>query len=488
MAEVSEAGAVIGVLFSIAFVAILVWLKIRYCDKKAVDDEDEYVEVKLEKGVSESAKIRSQKSVKKNDISTLLFPEVSNPIFDMEKGNVMDTENDDDYQGETLEKVFTEGICKAGYLKKKSSGIRKDWLIRYFFITGGKLYYVHESEELVGRKHVNARQVANLLISTAKEVSDIEFQIISPGQRGSLNGGGIYELQGDTSEDANDWIRVIRQQIEGALVSTLSAGRSSEMRGSASELFILGKTDLDGLRAVNPYCADCGIGAPEWASLNLCIMVCIACGGIHRKLGTHVSKIRSITLDKLSFNSLQLLLTIGNDRSNAVWEAQLTNVELRLTPESNMEEREKYITSKYVQRMYAFARDATMAQKVAHLVKSATDGDLIGIIAAIAAGADVNVRVEDEGNVGEAQGQAQGQGQGQQRGSKTALHLACVAQHTLCVELLCQMNASTDAVDLTGFTPLDIAIGLGYRDIQEILTAAGKRSISPHRENETAVL
>ena len=476
---VSEAGAVIGVLFAIAFVAILIFLKIRYCDKKPVDDEDEYDKVEVQKVASDSAKARSQKSAKRNDISTLLFPEVSNPLFDVEKGNVMDTENDDDYQGETLEKVFTEGICKAGYLKKKSSGIRKDWLIRYFFIKDGKLFYVHEGEELVGRKHVNARQVANLMISTAKEVSDIEFQIISPGQRGSLTGGGIYELQGDNNEDMIDWVRVIRQQIEGALVSTLSGGRSAAMKGSASELFILGKTDIDELRIVNPYCADCGVGSPEWVSLNLCIMVCIACSGIHRKLGTHVSKIRSITLDKLSFNSLQLLLTIGNERSNAVWEAQLTSAELKITPESNMEEREVYITSKYVQRMYAFARDATMAQKVAHLVKSATDGDLIGIIAAIAAGADVNVRVDEGGNAAQEQ---------EQNSSKTALHLACVGQHTLCVELLCQMNASTDSVDSTGFTALDIAIGLGYPDIQEILTAAGKRSNSPHREYETAVI
>lgn len=37
---------------------------------------------------------------------------------------------------------------------------------------------------------------------------------------------------------------------------------------------------------------------PDWASINLGILVCIECSGIHRSLGVHVSKVRSLTLDK----------------------------------------------------------------------------------------------------------------------------------------------------------------------------------------------
>ena len=41
----------------------------------------------------------------------------------------------------------------------------------------------------------------------------------------------------------------------------------------------------------NSWCADCGSNNKvEWVSLNLAIIVCIECSGIHRSLGTHISK------------------------------------------------------------------------------------------------------------------------------------------------------------------------------------------------------
>lgn len=41
----------------------------------------------------------------------------------------------------------------------------------------------------------------------------------------------------------------------------------------------------------NDICADCGSPDPDWASLNLGLLVCIECSGVHRNLGVHISKV-----------------------------------------------------------------------------------------------------------------------------------------------------------------------------------------------------
>jgi Putative GTPase activating protein for Arf len=50
---------------------------------------------------------------------------------------------------------------------------------------------------------------------------------------------------------------------------------------------------LAGVRG-NDACADCGARGPEWASLNLGVLFCAACSGVHRHLGVHISKVCQI--------------------------------------------------------------------------------------------------------------------------------------------------------------------------------------------------
>ena len=47
------------------------------------------------------------------------------------------------------------------------------------------------------------------------------------------------------------------------------------------------------------------------------------CAALHRKLGTHISKVKSVDLDTWTDEQLQSVLKWGNARANKYWEAKL---------------------------------------------------------------------------------------------------------------------------------------------------------------------
>jgi len=73
----------------------------------------------------------------------------------------------------------------------------------------------------------------------------------------------------------------------------------------------------------NPRCCECGATSPRWASINLGVLFCMDCSGIHRQMGTHISKVKSCTLDNWQQDWLQLIYNVGNDISNAYYEYSL---------------------------------------------------------------------------------------------------------------------------------------------------------------------
>ncbi|KAH6608581.1 hypothetical protein Trco_001927 [Trichoderma cornu-damae] len=74
----------------------------------------------------------------------------------------------------------------------------------------------------------------------------------------------------------------------------------------------------------NKICADCKRNKhPRWASWNLGIFICIRCSGIHRGMGTHISRVKSVDLDSWTDEQLQSVLNWGNARANKYWEFKL---------------------------------------------------------------------------------------------------------------------------------------------------------------------
>lgn len=146
----------------------------------------------------------------------------------------------------------------------------------------------------------------------------------------------------------------------------------------------------------NNWCADCGASSKvEWVSISLGIVLCIECSGIHRSLGTHISKIRSLTLDVHSFSNdiVEILLQIGNRVSNMIWEATLDQ-SLKPKASSTREQRLRFITAKYVDRAYVEQLPSPrsgFATADETLLASIKKNEIQGVLYGIALRANVNV-------------------------------------------------------------------------------------------------
>lgn len=100
----------------------------------------------------------------------------------------------------------------------------------------------------------------------------------------------------------------------------------------------------------NKYCVDCDAKGPRWASWNLGIFLCIRCAGIHRNLGVHISRVKSVNLDSWTPEQVVSLQQMGNSRARAVYEANLPDSFRRPQTDSTLESfiRAKYEAKKHI--------------------------------------------------------------------------------------------------------------------------------------------
>lgn len=101
----------------------------------------------------------------------------------------------------------------------------------------------------------------------------------------------------------------------------------------------------------NKMCADCKGPSPRWASTNLGIFICISCSGIHRKLGTHISQVRSVTLDTWTPAQVAHFQKFGNARAAAYFEACIPEGFRRPAAGDSMQ-MEKFIRDKYEKKRF----------------------------------------------------------------------------------------------------------------------------------------
>ncbi|KAJ7628343.1 hypothetical protein FB45DRAFT_990981 [Roridomyces roridus] len=115
----------------------------------------------------------------------------------------------------------------------------------------------------------------------------------------------------------------------------------------------------------NDICADCKVKNPRWASHSLGIFICVNCASIHRKIGTHVSKVKSLTMDSWTREQTDNMRLNGNLKSNQLYNPN----EARHPPPPNLmdgerdSEMEQYIRSKYEYKSFV-DKSALVASKL----------------------------------------------------------------------------------------------------------------------------
>ncbi|EPX75107.1 centaurin 5 [Schizosaccharomyces octosporus yFS286] len=212
----------------------------------------------------------------------------------------------------------------------------------------------------------------------------ISESISLKGRRHSASEDSTYNKYESTSTIGKALQRV---------ASVTSPGRYSGSGGDSKEKktqkpISLSKAVKE-LQISDQYCADCRSSSRvEWCAINYPAVLCIDCSGIHRSLGTHVSKVRSLDLDKLSGETVELLRATGNQMINEIYEAGLGEPNAKSI--ETHEERASFIKDKYVHKVYFRAiveSDVNIA-----FFNAVERGDLKKVIQCIGQDADVNYR------------------------------------------------------------------------------------------------
>ncbi|XP_049292388.1 arf-GAP with coiled-coil, ANK repeat and PH domain-containing protein 2 [Anopheles funestus] len=279
-----------------------------------------------------------------------------------------------------------------GYLFKRTSNAFKTWNRRWFCMRDNQLFYRKRTGE-----ELPTVMEEDLRLCTVRPLADSDrrycFEVISPAKS--------HILQADSEAMMNAWIKALQKGIDSAIQH--NSAYSSDMRGvaggggagnsgagrgpggstSAGDGNRAGDSRMDssgnkqrsgtgrgsegtrkGYKKINwtqmlkipgnSRCADCGNADPRWASINLGITLCIACSGVHRSLGVHYSKVRSLTLDVWEPEILRVMIELGNDVINRVYEGNKTRLARfdRATDNCEIAVREAWIRAKYIDRQF----------------------------------------------------------------------------------------------------------------------------------------
>eukprot|EP01116_Phalansterium_solitarium_P022097 TRINITY_DN7174_c0_g1_i1.p1 TRINITY_DN7174_c0_g1~~TRINITY_DN7174_c0_g1_i1.p1 ORF type:complete len:983 (+),score=400.08 TRINITY_DN7174_c0_g1_i1:161-3109(+) len=379
--------------------------------------------------------------------------------------------------------------AKQGYLfKLKGQHVHyvrgTVWKKRFFIVSDGMM---------LEKKQLNTVDCMPLVTASVKTRPDLQdgkfcFEIFTPAK--------TIVLQAESQDQLDDWISVIQHTIAQELnaqppvsgprrMSALLAVPGCDdvyVDGSAlAALEQMAAADASGPSSL--FCADCGAAEHEWASINHGVTLCIECSGIHRALGVHISKVRSLQLDKWQPETLQMMACLGSARLNAILEPETppppspdqppgasslpapsppslsssnpSSTSLSASPghaeplvkptvKASREHRERWIRAKYDHKRFMRPLETTVPP-LQQLLAAVRCGDCVHLLRLLLHSVDLNAPLPTAAPVDR----------------QTALHVAISLRQMSCAQLLVLNRAQVDLLDAHRRTPLHYAAANG---------------------------
>lgn len=170
------------------------------------------------------------------------------------------------------------------------------------------------------------------------------------GLAGAISWSGLTEptgLVGVTSASVLD-IRTEDAGCYGLSQTSTTCNSASSSEGSSFSSETEGALERHAMLHENQVCADCAAPRPEFATMNHGTLICTRCADVHRSLGSHISKVRSLRQQPWKAEEVQEFCAKGGNNGVNMQLAKQANLPApMLPPDATPRSLARYIARKY---------------------------------------------------------------------------------------------------------------------------------------------